>query len=403
MRLGMRLPPVMHNLILRQVFLLAGFAGVAFGLTIPFLTLVARERGVSLAAIGLMASSYLIAQTIFQLPFGALSDRIGRTIPMAVGFAIEGVAAAGFVFADSAGTFIALRVVQGISLAFLMPALRALVADLTRDDERGQAFAWLFASFSGGLLLGPPVGGILASPLGRSPLFLLSAALNLLLALVIVVWLRRVEPQREANITAETIPFAALFTRALIGAFILGFGARILEGLFVGIWSIYMADIGASDLEIGLSYAMWSIAFLIFTPWGGRLADRGQRWRKLLPANLVMAVLMIAYGQVQWVPLILLFALIEGALSTVTIPALDAYLASVADPRIQGRVQGTFATIGTFGAATSAFAGTALYDYSQALPFAVAGGALIVLTLLGIGFMREGESRAPTTSTAIPG
>lgn len=395
----------MRHRVLRQVFLLAGFAGVAFGLTIPFLTLVARERGVSLAAIGLMASSYLIAQTIFQLPFGALSDRIGRTIPMAVGFAVEGIAAVGFVFADSAATFIILRVIQGISLAFIMPALRALVADLTRDDERGQAFAWLFASFSGGLLLGPPLGGILASPLGRSPLFLLSAVLNLLLALAIVVWLRRQVPQREVDRSSGKISIVALFTPALIGAFILGFGARILEGLFVGIWSIYMDDIGASDLEIGMSYAMWSIAFLIFTPWGGRMADRGQRWRKLLPANLVMAILMVGYGQVQWVPLILLFGFIEGALSTITIPALDAYLASVADPRIQGRVQGTFATIGTFGAAASAFAGTALYEYSQALPFAVAGGALALLTILGIGFIRdrERESTLPDASSATTG
>lgn len=394
------MPAMMRDRTLRLILLLAAMAGGAFGLTIPFLTLVARERGVSLGAIGIMASSYLVAQTILQLPFGSLSDRIGRTTPIAAGFAVEALASFGFVFADSAATFIGLRVLQGVSLALIMPSLRALVADVTPVSRRGQAYAWLFASFSGGMLLGPPIGGFLAGPLGRSPLFVIAAVLNLATAGLAIGWLRGAGRRRERHEEAVRVPASAIFTSALVGAFVLGFGARILEGMFAGVWSIYMDDIGASDVEIGLSFATWSVAFMLFTPIGGRLADRGFRWRKLLIGNLVMAALITSYGLIHFVPLILFIGLVEGAVSTITVPALDAYLASVADPRIQGRIQGTYATIGTAGAAVSAFLGTVLYQHSQLLPFLVSGSILVVITLSAIGLVRRAEERMALTPLA---
>ena len=134
-------PAIFRDKALGKVMLLAGVAGAAFGLTVPYLTLIARDRGISLQVIGVMAASYLIAQMFLQLPFGALSDRVGRTPLIALGFAVEGVATGGFVFADSAPAFIGLRVVQGVALAMIMPALRALIADVTPMERRGQAYA----------------------------------------------------------------------------------------------------------------------------------------------------------------------------------------------------------------------------------------------------------------------
>src|SRR5690606_28304388 len=122
-------------------------------------------------------------------------------------------------------------------------------------------------------------------------------------------------------------------------------------GLFSGIWSIYMDDIGASDVEVGLSFSTFSIAYLLIAPVGGRLADAGTRWRRLLVANLLISGIIITYGLVPSVLVILLLGLVEGAVATVQQPSLDAFLASVSDARIQGRVQGAFTTIGMTGAA----------------------------------------------------
>lgn len=393
-------PAILSDKVLGRVMLLAGFSGAAFGLTIPYLALIARDRGISLQVIGVMAASYLIAQMFLQLPFGALSDRVGRMPLIALGFAVEGIATAGFVLADSAFMFIGLRVIQGVALAMIMPALRALIADITPMERRGQAYAWLFAAFGGGLMLGPPIGGILASPLGRNPVFLIAAAVNILLAIWTVFNLHAPAPAGQ-QAGAPRIPYAAMLTRPLVGAFLLGFGSKILEGMFAGIWSIYLDDLGATDFVIGMTYSTFSIAFLLMTPIGGRLADGGKRWAKILFGNLTMAALIVCYGIVQWVPGILAIGLLEGAVATIPMPALDAYLASVADPRIQGRVQGTFATIGTFGAACSALFGVWLYGIAQFMPFAVAGAVLAGLTLIAIPLVRAAEQSIPRPGMAL--
>jgi len=73
-------------------------------------------------------------------------------------------------------------------------------------------------------------------------------------------------------------------------------------------------------------------------------------------------------------------------------PSLDAYLASVSDPRIQGRVQGAFTTIGMTGAAVSAFLGSVLYGIAPVIPFLTGGVVLGLLTAVAVlRFIRPTE------------
>lgn len=400
----MRVPWVLQDSAMRLVLALAALAGIAVGLTIPFLTLTARDRGVSLAGIGVMASSYLFTQMLLQLPMGSLSDRVGRALPISFGLMVEAVGTAGFAFADRAWLFILLRVVQGVGVALLYPAIRALIADVTPADRRGQAYAAFGAAFSSGMLLGPAVGGVLAGSVGVNELFLSAGVLEIVVAAGNLVLMRgKGRPGRVPH-PSERVPFSALLERSLIGAFILSFAGQFQIGLFSGIWSIYMADLGASDFQIGLSFSTFSVAYLVVAPVGGRLADSGARWPRLLAANLALGAVILAYGLIPSVPAILLLGLVEGSIATVGQPSLDAYLASTADPQIQGRVQGAFTTIGMAGAAISALLGSMLYAAGHLIPFVVGGGVLWVLTLIAVRLVREAEQRGGLrTRRAAPG
>ena len=409
----MRLPWFLRDPTLRAILLLTMLVGLSTGFVMPFLTLTARDRGVSLDVIGIMASSYLLAQMVLQLPMGALSDRVGRVGPIVAGMLVEAVATAGFAVADSATVFILLRVAQGVGFSLLYPSFRALIADTTPPERRGRSFAMVSAAVGGGLLLGPPIGGVAAGVIGAAQLFLGAAVIEALVA----VWalnrfsgIRRIYQARASS--AEPVPFSSLLTRPLIGAFLLAFAGQFQTGLFSGIWSIYLADRGASDLTIGLSYSTYSIAFMVLAPFGGRLADRTPRWRKLLVANLLFSLVVASYGVLPSVTLVILMGLAEGAIGAVAQPTLDAYLASVADARVQGRVQGAFATTGMAGAAISAFLGSVLYALGAPVPFAVGGTVLALLTLVAAALIREAEQRRaggppghdqPTQVLAEPG
>lgn len=393
------LPWYLQHRVLRAILIVASFAGVSVGLVIPFLTLTARERGISLGAIGIMASSYLVAQMLLQLPMGALSDRVGRVGPLALGLLVEALATMSFTFAESAPAFILARVGQGVGVAILYPSFRAMIADVTPANRRGQVYAVVGAAFSGGMLFGPPIGGVVATIVGVNWLFLTAGGLEVIVAISTLIKMRQLVPREHVTEEREHVPFRELISRPLAGAFILGFAGQFQFGLFSGIWSIYLKDLKASDFQIGLSFSTFSITFMLLAPFMGRLADHPRRWRRMLLANLFYSVVVALYGLVEHVPFILFLGLVEGATVSFTQPVADAYLASVADPRVQGRVQGAYVTIGMAGAAISAFLGSVLYAISPVMPFLTGGGVMAALTVVAVYFVRETEQRMTLSST----
>lgn len=64
------------------------------------------------------------------------------------------------------------RVLGGISAAFIMPAVTAYVADITTTEDRPKAMGYVSAAISTGFIIGPGVGGFIADYGIRMPFFL---------------------------------------------------------------------------------------------------------------------------------------------------------------------------------------------------------------------------------------
>ena len=116
--------------------------------------------------IGLAIGIYGLTQAVLQIPFGLASDRIGRKPVIAVGLLIF---AAGSVIAATASSLwmvILGRAVQGAGA--IPAAVMAMVADLTREEQRSKAMAAIGmsigASFVLSLILGPVLDGLIGVP-----------------------------------------------------------------------------------------------------------------------------------------------------------------------------------------------------------------------------------------------
>ncbi len=98
-------------------------------------------QGASEALIGLAIGIYGLAQAVFQIPFGLLSDRIGRK-PLIVGglliFVLGSVIAA---LTDSIWGIILGRALQGSGA--IAAAVMALLSNLTREQNRTKAMAFI--------------------------------------------------------------------------------------------------------------------------------------------------------------------------------------------------------------------------------------------------------------------
>src|SRR5438552_18418818 len=135
---------------------------VGFGIIIPFLAYYVESFGARAAVVGLLMSSYSLAQFVFAPVWGRVSDRVGRRPILLLGLL---GAVAGYTLFGLAGTLGLLfvgRVLMGIFGATILTA-QAAVADVTAPQDRARAMGLIGAAIGLGFLLGPALGGVLAS------------------------------------------------------------------------------------------------------------------------------------------------------------------------------------------------------------------------------------------------
>jgi MFS family permease len=145
---------------------------VGFGIIIPFLAYYVESFGARAAVVGLLMSSYSLAQFVFAPVWGRLSDRIGRRPILLLGLLGS---VAGFTIFGLASTLSMLflgRALMGIFGATI-PTAQAAVADVTAPEDRARGMGLIGAAIGLGFILGPALGGLLAnlSSVLRLPLF----------------------------------------------------------------------------------------------------------------------------------------------------------------------------------------------------------------------------------------
>ncbi|AZT82792.1 MFS transporter [Marinobacter sp. NP-4(2019)] len=167
-------------------------------------------RGSTPTLIGLAIGAYGLSQALLQIPFGLLSDRVGRKRMIYIGLILFAAGSLVAASTDSIYVVIAGRILQGAGA--IASVLMALLSDLTREEERTKAMATvgisIGLSFSVSLVLGPLIG----SAFGLSGLFYLTAMLALVA--MVIVW-RLVPTPHQHKISADTRPARAMLARVL--------------------------------------------------------------------------------------------------------------------------------------------------------------------------------------------
>ena len=392
---------VLRNRVFLAVSLSVFVSYVGIGMITPVRVLYAESRGASLAIIGAMATAYLISNFAFQYPVGWLADRWGRKPVMMISLLSQAALTAIYLPITDPILFVVLRFVEGIAAAGMLPAARALIVDSVPQDQQGEAYGIFGAIFSASFLLGPGLGGLLASS-SYTGAFIGAIVFRLIGALVVLFLIR--QPVRSAMAQGQeqeqekrsaAFPYKALFTLPLVGAYIIAFGDYLWLGFDITLTPLWMHDhLGASVALIGIAYMAWSLPNAILAPLGGRLADRKRRSMLILIFGLAQVPLYTAYGLVTMMLSIIILFIIHGAVYAFIQPAVDAHVAFWSDSNVRARVQGTYSTFGLIGSFIGASGFTVLYTINFRLPIIMMGICYGICVLLGFALIRINEREA---------
>jgi multidrug resistance protein len=258
-------------------------------LLVPLLPRYARDLDLNPMKVGILFGSYAVALLLATFPVAVLTDRYGRRAPMLWGLA--GLAATTLVFAVSKQYWLLVlaRSLQGIAGAATWLPGMALLADHFPSEGRGRAMGTAFAAANLGVLIGPPLSGLLDQHLGPSAPFLLGAGLVALDAAGRVFLLPEVEPVRGPR-----LPFRQLLSNPIIRLFA---GAMALGSALWGLLeSTLPLDLdhrfALSPALIGLCFAAAALAHTFTSPLMGQLSDRIGRV-KVLRMGLVLCLLLL--------------------------------------------------------------------------------------------------------------
>ncbi|MGW7480578.1 MFS transporter [Nonomuraea muscovyensis] len=142
-------------------------------LAVPALSADLRPTGAQLLWINDIYG-FLIAG--FLITMGTLGDRIGRRKLLLIGAAAFGVASVLAAYAPNAESLIAARALLGVAGATLMPSVLSLISNMFRDPaQRTVAISLWMTGFTGGMVIGPLVGGVLLEHFWWGSVFLLGA------------------------------------------------------------------------------------------------------------------------------------------------------------------------------------------------------------------------------------
>ena len=353
------------------------------GLVIPVMPQYLETFGVAGQALGFIIASFALGQFLFSPLAGNLSDSVGRKRLIIVGLIIFSASQLWFGLATHEWMLYAARFISGIGGAFLIPATMAFVADITTLEERGKGMGFIGASMSLGFMIGPALGGFLASVSLSFPFFMASLAALVagVISIIILPDIKNVvseipsKPKKRDNIIIQMKNSVKTpYFMMLIIIFVFTFGIANFQTTF-SLYVDHKYNYTPQDIAIVLTVGGF-IGVIIQTLVVEKLFKRFGELNVILVNLVVAAIAFLLFFAVDSFALVLLVASIFSTATTLIRPAVNTVISKMAGNE-QGFAAGMNNAYMSLGSMIGPTLAGMFFDINISYPFIV--GSIILL------------------------
>lgn len=340
--------------------------------------------------IGIALGAYGLTQAILQVPFGWLSDRIGRKPVIYMGLILFAIGS--FVAAAASDIYIVIlgRVIQGAGA--ISAAVMALAADLTREEHRTKAMAAIGMTIGATFALSLVIAPVLNRLIGVPGIFAMTGVLALL---AMVVAARVVPNPSLSRFHSDTEASAGRFYNVLRNSELLrlDLGVFVLHAVLMALWLVVPLSLRqtglAADHHWYIYFPVLLLSMVLVIPaiiYGEKKAKLKQVFVLAVAVLLASEVLLALISESLWgiaTALLVFFAAFN--LLEATLPSLISKIAPVG---AKGTAIGVYSSVQFLGTFVGASAGGYLYEhYGSVALFAFCGG-LVTLWLMFAATMK---------------
>ena len=317
---------------------------------------------------------------------GRLSDRLDSRKPFVLagfaGFAVLAVACAEI---NTFEQLLIIRAAQGIMVGVMVPAILAMLAQVSTKDSRGRSIG-IYSTIRGiGPAVGPAAGGIIAGMWGYGAGFYACAVLGLVSLLLVNSIVKETHETRARGVrdggTDRT-------SNGEIKLFVYATFTTMLAIMIVAtLLPVYELHLDASVGGLGVSLSAYFSARLLFQTPIGILSDRIGK-RNMVTAGLcITALMLLGMAHVTSVPQLFALMFVAGITSAaVNVPAL-ASGADLASPGMIGQQMSLFPMASAIGMVVGPMLGGIFAtQFGFASPFYICAGMMVAV---GVLIMRQ--------------
>lgn len=326
--------------------------------------------------------------SIVTLPFwGKLGDKYGRK-PMAVR---AGVCLAliyfGMSVCRSPLQLVILRFLNGALTGFI-PSSMALIATNTPDEHAPKSLATAQVANSSGLIIGPAIGGWLASLVGYRGSMLLSGSLVMLSAIAVAVLVQERNKVPVVEQTSLIQDFGVALRSRVLGSIMFTmtvtgiFGAAIAPILVLHLSGLY------KDIPDWASGTVFSLSPLALALTAHRWTRFGQRWgfQRAIQVGLVggaITGMVLTFMTGVWTFAAAFF--VNGVFLAAILPSASALICTRVDQGFRGRAYGMQSSASMIGTVAGPLLGTRIQDLYGTQYVFLAVGAIMLVGSVGFG------------------
>ena len=372
------------------------FMSASYTMLIPFLPMyLVRELGVSQSEVtmwsGVVFSVTFLIGGIMAPVWGKMADTHAKK-PMAIrsglGLALSYLLGG---MVTSPEQMVGVRVLQGFA-AGLWSVCLAIATSSVPVGKLGMSLGILQSGLTAGNVIGPLIGGVLASMFGMRTSFYLGGAVLFMITLVFWFYIPEPPGSKASKEDAANEPATALLKNALICSGIVQMVILLIQPII----SLYVEKLyhGTDNIIFvaGLVFSLVGIASAMTAPFWGRFGQNRGFYLSLALSSVCAGVVMI----MQSVPSsLLLFAALNftvGLFFAGIQPSISAILANKTERTQRGRVFGMLFSAQQFGSMVGPLIGGLIASFLPMNSLFVIGGCILILIAAFIYNRHRGEA-----------
>lgn len=328
---------------------------------------------------GLLSGSALLVTALFQIVFGAMSDRHDPTRLLPIGIVVLGFGSALVALSSNFWMLLAIVSLSRIGASFYHPVGIAWIGREFRGPELDRSMGFQSAFGDTGVILGMATTSVIAVALGWRVPFLLWGGINIGAALVGLWLVRRYRPlPREA--VAPKPGYASMMRDVRLWLFPLALGGAAFS-IFTTFGPLLLHHrFGFDDTTSEVAIAVWIVAGAMIAFFFGRVSRRFGRLRTLTAAYAFVAIACLVAVVSGTVGIVLGLFWTLGSAVFITYPALFSFVSESSHERLQGAAFGIIfgfqllgGSLGSFAAGSLAAGLRSVGDLESTAPFYLLG------------------------------